>query len=200
MIMKAGALLFTSAYLLISPYTAFAAVEPNFPTCAAPNGTLKSQYNSGTHGIAGNSNAFKGSDAVYSLADGNALQCFCAEDGLGIQTNWWKVSEISDSERKVMESQGWHYIPDGSAWGLDQGVYLAKNSNYACRGANSSNGSANEGSGVAGASASTSTLNNGMGQVLGLATTGSMNAIVSVISWGLAFVSLGLWMRNLRKS
>jgi hypothetical protein len=188
--------LIVGLYLFLLPTTANAALPPNFPTCATPTGTLKVQYNSGTHGIAGNSNVFVGSDSVYSLVDGNALQCFCAEDGSGIQTDWWKVTSITQAERQVLESQGWHYIPDGSAWGLANTVYMAKNNNYACRGGNSSNNS----SSVAGASSSLSGgTSNGVGQVLGLATTGSMNAIVTILSLGLGLLSAGLLMKNIKK-
>lgn len=198
--MKKVVFLYVLLYLLVLPITASAAVEPSFPTCANPTGTLKTQYSSGTHGIAGNSGVFSGSDSVYTLSDGNVLQCFCAEDGSGIQTNWWRVTSISDAERKVLESQGWHYIPDGAAWGLDNTVYLAKNNNYACRGGNSgNNSSSNGGSSVAGASANTGGSNNGVGQVLGLATTGSMNIIVMIISLGLGLLSAGLLMKNMKK-
>ncbi len=184
--------------ILSFPTATSAAVEPSFPSCANPSGNLKVEYSSGTHGIAGQSAAFNGADKVYSLSDGNALQCYCGDNGQGVSTNWWKVGSIADVEQRVLEAEGWHYVADGSAWGLDSGEYMAKNSNYSCSSSNSGNGSSSSssssdnGSSVAGASGS---VGSG-GQVLGLASTGSMNMIVTILSLGLGFLSAGLLIKN----
>src|SRR6476469_7676231 len=69
---------------------------PSFPVCSNPTGSLLAQYNSGVHGIVGNTNQFSGSDSVFSLSDGNALQCFCGDNGAGIQTNWLKIGSVSE--------------------------------------------------------------------------------------------------------
>ncbi len=105
---------------------------PVFPTCSNPNGTLTVNYTDGIHGIVGNSATYSGSDKVFSLENGNALQCFCAADNQGIQTNWWKVSSITESEIQTLKNLGWHFIPDGRAWGLMEGPYMAQNITYTC--------------------------------------------------------------------
>ena len=164
---------------------------PNFPVCSNPSGSLKVQYSSGIHGIAGDTNQFKGSDAVYSLSDGNALQCFCDNQGRGIQTNWWKVGQILSDELDSLESQGWLFIPTGAAWGLDPVSYLAKNMNYSCQG--------NDSSGVNGTSASASqgqVLGISTGSVLGLASTGSFQSIISMLFFGLGLITLGIYLRR----
>ncbi len=105
---------------------------PVFPTCSNPNGTLKVSYNDGIHGIVGSSAIYTGSDKVYSLDNGNALQCFCASDNQGVQTNWWKVSSLTQEEIQTLKNLGWYFIPDGAAWGLMEGPYMAQNITYTC--------------------------------------------------------------------
>ena len=62
----------------VSVQSAFAAVSaPDFPACSAPTGSLKVQYNDGTHGVIGNSAEFKGKDTVYSVNQNQVLQCLC---------------------------------------------------------------------------------------------------------------------------
>ncbi len=158
---------------------AYAVTAPTFPVCANPQGQVKASYDSGAHGVAGNTSAFTGKDTVYTLTDETLTQCLCTTDGEGIQTNWWKVSNLTQDEKNILISQGWISIPDGSAWGLDQGPYLAKNSNYACASSDRIGGTANAGS-VLGTSTET---------VLGLATTGNILFILTVILTG--FILLG---------
>lgn len=107
---------------------------PHFPSCSNPEGTIKADYPGGTHGIAGNSTEFKGSDKVYTLSDNTLQQCFCSIDGAGIQTNWWKASSLTQGQIEVLKKDNWVLIPDGSLWGLQNAPYLAKNSNYSCSG------------------------------------------------------------------
>lgn len=106
---------------------------PTFPSCQNPQGSMKVQYGSGTHGIVGSSLEYKGSDAVYKLADDTLTQCFCSEDNNGIQTNWWKVSSLAESEIQSLKNQGWIFIPNGALWGLEPVAYFAKNETYACK-------------------------------------------------------------------
>lgn len=153
---------------------------PNFPSCTQPTGTLKVHYPSGTHGIAGSSDTFIGSDRVYSLESGNLLQCFCpANGGEGIATNWWKVANFSHNDIEYFTKQSWVWIPNGALWGLDATQYLAKNSNFTCNG-------------MGGASTSS-------GQVLGasvLGATGQAQQIIGLLVItglsGLLFVAIRL--------
>src|SRR3989344_2032580 len=69
---------------------------PSFPSCSNPQGTKKVSYDSGTHYIVGRETGVSGSDAVYYTGE-NLIQCFCAEDGSGIQTNWWKISSLEQT-------------------------------------------------------------------------------------------------------
>lgn len=166
-------ILYTGLLLAFAP-KALAVTTPDFPACVNPQGQLKVSYADGTHGIPGNASTYTGSDSVYQLSDTTLTQCFCAPDGQGIQTNWWKVSSLSSENIQILVSQDWTLIANGSAWGLDEAPYLAKNSNFSC-------------------GASTTT-----GQILGLATTGNAVFILSVISAGLLILGLGLIL-NKRK-
>jgi hypothetical protein len=105
----------------------------DFPSCLNPQGIQKASYNSGTHGIVGDYSDHTGADTVYQL-DGNnrLLQCFCGDNGLGIQTNWLKSETLSSSNKDTLISLGYTNIPNGFDWGLDEGVYMAKNVSYVC--------------------------------------------------------------------
>ncbi|KKQ46621.1 MAG: hypothetical protein US67_C0074G0005 [Candidatus Woesebacteria bacterium GW2011_GWD1_38_10] len=109
-----------------------AAVVPVFPSCSNPQGTLKVSYDGGTHYIVGGSGVV-GTDAVYYTSDLTLIQCFCADDGSGIQTNWWKIDALSQSEIDQLVKLGWHYVPSGLSWGLDDSSYMAKNEAYSCK-------------------------------------------------------------------
>ncbi len=97
---------------------------PTFPSCTSllKNPGDKASFETGMHQIAGG-DLVSGADDVYSLSDGNAAQCFCPNDGQGIQTNWWKTDESVD---------GWISIADGEDWNLDPGHYLAMNMTFDC--------------------------------------------------------------------
>jgi len=161
-----------------------AATLPTFPSCLNPQGTIKSTYSNGTHGIVGSSNSYSGSDTVYNVLGNSVTQCFCGSDGQGIQTNWFEVSGLTQGEIQDLKNDGWFEVPNGLAWGLADKPYLAKNSNYSC---NTSR--------VGGASASNNT-GNGDG-VMGLASTGN-----SFILFLFAFGSVAALVaaRILRKS
>ena len=145
---------------------------PSFPSCLNPQGTVKASYNSGTHGVPGDATSYQGSDTVYSVSENSLIQCLCTDSGEGIQTNWWKASSLSSQEIESLKTQGWVFIPDGSAWGLEATSYLAKNSKYACRGAG------------------------GAGEVLGLAATGNIKLIYTLIFIGLLSMMFGHLLKS----
>jgi hypothetical protein len=156
----------------------FAASEPSFFSCSNPLGTILVSYDSGNHGVPGDANLHQGKDTVYSGPASNATQCLCETSGQGIQTNWWKVDGITQEEINQQLKNGWNYIPDGSAWGLENSVYLAKNSYYIC-------GPLGRGGGEV--------LGTGGGEVLGLASTGDHNVKFLSLFFGLSIISLGLY-------
>lgn len=145
---KVSTLILTSVCLFLTAKTVVSAYSiPNFPACSNPNGTLMVSYNDGTHGIVGSTAVYQGSDKVYSLENGNALQCFCASDNSGIQTNWWKVSSLDQEEIQTLKNLGWYFIPDGSVWGLQPGMYMAQNTSYSCAAGSSITTSSSGGNG-----------------------------------------------------
>ncbi len=177
----------------ITPSTSFAAEIPNLTTCVAPVGTLKTNHTSGIHGIPGDSNTYSGSDSVYTVSENYSAQCFCPENGQGIQTDWVKADGFSQEEIKIYTNQGWIYIPNGSAWGLSDAPYLAKNSSYSCKSSGGGGSSSSSSSSVGGAS---STNNSTGGSVLGLATTGNSLFVLSVFAAGIASTLTGLALRK----
>jgi hypothetical protein len=117
------------------------------------------------------------------------IQCFCSEDGSGIQTNWWKISSLTQDEINTLKNLNWVFIPSGSVWGLDDAVYMAKNTDYACGSTSSGDeGDNNDSSGeVLGTSTSSS-----QGQaVLGLAATGNSLLLYTLLITGLLFIVSG---------
>lgn len=172
--------------ILLNPKSVLAVTTPDFGTCLNPSGTLKASYDSGVHGIAGSQTEYRGKDSVYTQ-DGRYLQCFCSEAGDGIQTNWLKAPSYSQSDIEILKSQGWIYIPDGSAWGLTADPYLAYNLVYSCRGDKGGVGGTGGGS-VLGISAAS------------IAPTGEGLYIYAVFGLGVLFVILGLVIRLFRRS
>lgn len=167
---------------------------PAFPSCLNPQGTLRVSYDSGIHGVPGQSMTLAGSDRVYNITEDQNLQCFCATSGEGVSTSWWKTGQVSESDIEYLKSLGWVFVPDGSIWGLDPEIYFAKNNNYSCAtgiggggdgGSNNNNSSNNQSSNSSGTGGTTL-----RGQVLGLATTGTLPQIVSYLTFGLS----GLWL------
>jgi len=111
---------------------AYATEVPNFGSCVNPQwGQTQSNYNSNNgNGVIG-VGSFSGTDNIYS-ANGNVLQCLCTDSGQGYQTNWLNASNLSQSDIDNLKAQGWMYVPDGRAWGLNDNAYMAQNSNYEC--------------------------------------------------------------------
>lgn len=164
---------------------AFAVTTPDFPACSNPTDILKVEHNEGTHGVAGSTAEYKGKDSVYNVNDTQVLQCLCTEDGEGIQTNWWKISSLNDSEIQTLKNRGWYYVPNGALWGLDSAPYMAYNSRYACKG------------GVGGGEV----LGSSTKDILGLAATGNKAMFYSLfgISIGLIFLLLGFLLLRREK-
>lgn len=96
---------------------------PSFPSCLNQTGNGdKAHWDSGLHQIVGNG-LLEGQDDVYSLSNGNYLQCFQPPDKkVCIQTNWWRTDQ---------ELAGWFSV-NGSQWNLGDVHYLAMNINYDC--------------------------------------------------------------------
>lgn len=168
-----------AAYVL--PANVFAVVAPNFPVCTNPQGILRDQHNVGTHGVAGLTQELVGSDTVYKVTSETYTQCFCADDGSGIQTNWWKVSSLTTDQVNILKHDGWIYIPNGLLWGLEEAPYLASNSDYGCIG--------NRIGGV---------QNDPGSNLLSLASTGNSSTIYLFASLGLILFALGLFLPKRR--
>src|SRR3989338_10196982 len=160
--------------IFLVPFSFAAVTPPEFPSCVNPQGTVRVSYSSGTHGVPGVTTSYQGSDTVYNISENALAQCLCTIDGEGIQTNWWKVPQLSSDEIENFKTQGWIFVPDGSVWGLDPAAYLAKNSNFACRSTGGSNSSSSSVGGVS-----------SIGDILALAATGNIMVI-----YGLIFVGL----------
>lgn len=165
-------------------------VTPGFPTCSNPIGTLKVSYDNGVHGIVGSTSQFSGSDHVYSIDDLTSIQCFCSEEGNGIQTNWWKITSLTQNEINTLKNLGWVFVPSGSVWGLDDAAYMAKSSDYACGNSTSSNGNDNN-NGSSGEVLGISTSSDQGEAVLGLAATGNSLALYILLITGFAFIASG---------
>lgn len=149
-----------------------AAVEvPDFPACESPTGTIVADYSSGTHGVPGDTSTYTGTDQVYRVDDERLIQCLCIDGDVdGIQTNWWKYGYVDNDQMQVLLDQGWIYIPNGKAWGLNDEPYLAKSRDYICS------------YGIG-------------GQILGLtslAGTGSYKVLRELLSGSMAMVAFGV--------
>ena len=105
---------------------------PEFPSCLVPQGTVKTHYETGVHGIVGDYGKYEGADTVYEINDDLAMQCFCPPNGAGIQTNWWMVKHMNKYEKEELIKKGWIDVPTGSVWNLKNKPYLAKNVGYSC--------------------------------------------------------------------
>lgn len=173
------------AFWVISTYSpglhsvVIAQTVPSFSSCTNPQGSVKADNPSGTHGIVGESGNYSGSDTVYRLSGDTLTQCFCSQNNQGIQTNWWKITSLSPGDIAVLEREGWIYVPNGKLWGLDEGAYLAKNAPYVCSGGR-----------VGGASATN------VGDVLGLATTGNMPLLLGLLAIGLLSLLIAFLLKR----
>ena len=174
---------------------AYAVETPNFPSCLSPQGTLRVFYPDGSHGIVGSTQEYVGSDAVYDLDESTLLQCFCSVDGIGIQTNWWNASSLTEEQVEVLKKEGWFYVPDGSLWGLVADPFVAKNVSYSCRNTPApSSSSSNSSSSSSNSSSNNSSSSNSSseGEVLGLAATGDTLILLLLTVLALTFIFTGL--------
>ncbi len=194
-----------SIAILLSAFVrpAYAVVSPTFPACLNPQGDVTVSYADGVHGVPGDSTTYTGSDTVYTLDEATVTQCLCTVNGGGIQTNWWKISSLTEDQKDVLVNQGWIYIPDGSAWGLEAAPYLAQNLSYSCSAPSSNSGGGGGGGGGGdgrsdGLSSCPSctqapqVLAASTQAVLGLASTGNIVFILSVFTLGLALLGGGV--------
>lgn len=172
--------------------TANAATVPTFPACANPQGEVISSYETGTHGVPGDKTTYTGKDTVYRLSDEAITQCLCPANGNGVQTNWWRIPQLSQTEIDILVSEGWVYIPDGSAWGLSEGPYLAKNSSFSCNGGSGGTSSTGGTSQTAGASATQA--------ILALASTGNIKFILGIFLTGTALIATGAALNFKKRS
>lgn len=176
---------------LINPVLAVDA--PDFPICTNISATVKVSFSEGTHGIPGKYEVYSGSDVVYQLTPDTLTQCFCPKEGNeGIQTNWWKMPQ-SEGDIGSLKAQDWIYIPSGALWGLDPTSYLAKNSNYICKTTTTTSGGG--GGSAQGGGAAGTVLGVG-GGVLGLAATGNIVTILSLIIAGISSLLLGIILKK----
>lgn len=214
-----------AGFFLINANNSRAFTQPSFSSCLNPQMPLQVSHPDGVHGVPGDSNSYSGADNVYSdkdtLSSSSVMQCLCLTNGQGMQTNWWKASDLSEDEIKILESQGWIYIPDGSAWGLDSAPYMAQTTNFACgqatlsssttggtgNGGNSSgaspsnsgssnNSSSNSGSGSSSNSNSSQPIQSVLGAFTELANTGNIVFIYSLLLMGLIASFLALVIKK----
>ena len=113
-----------------------------------------------------------------------------------MQTNWWKIEEMSGDEINSYLLKGWIFIPDGTLWGLDPGEYLAYNLPFDCPtgtggGGGSSNTSSNSVSG-----SSTTVTSPSLQGVLGIANTGVFTdyLLQGLATVGIVFLILALFL------
>lgn len=173
---------------------ALALDTPNFPSCLSPQGTLRVFYPNGTHGIVGSTNEYSGSDAVYDLDSSTLTQCFCSVDGVGIQTNWWNASSLTEEQVEVLKKEGWFYVPDGSLWGLVADPFVAKNVSYSCRNTPTPSSSSSSNSNSSSSNSSNDSTNNSSteGEVLGLAATGDVLVLLTLTILSVFFILVGV--------
>lgn len=170
----------TSVLLAGFAKPALAVSVPDFGSCGNPQ-VAASQVNTGNaHGVAGRTETYAGTDSVYSLSNGNVMQCLCPDNGSGVQTNWLKSSNVSEEDVKVLKNEGWAYIVTGSAWGLEDVPYLAKNSDYSCKA-------------TGGGETTPKTT------VLNLANTGNMLMIYGFLTAGLTALLAGMLLKKFSK-
>jgi len=137
-------LFFTS--LLLYPVSAYAGYSPDvpyFPKCPNPGGTQTAYYAQGWHWIVGQPVLKWGADSVHYIGNDNYVQCYCPLNqnnvwstnlSQGIQTNWLKAGNVSQSQKTQLLSLGWILVQNGADFGLKSEQYLAKNSGFFCSG------------------------------------------------------------------
>lgn len=179
------------------------ASEISFTSCLTPAGSVSADYATGAHGIVGNGSV-EGHDTVYALQSGDSMQCLCASNGAGTQTNWMKISDLTEDQIKIYENQGWIYVPDGSSWGLSESAYLAQNLSYSCGGSTTTNSGGGDTHGDGLSDGRTDGRSDGRGSIVqsavgsasGLASTGNITLVLSMLGAGIFMTLAGLYMRK----
>lgn len=205
-----GIILFYIVFVAMT-YKVHAVTMPTFPTCLNPQGSLAVKYTEGTHGVPGDETSYTGYDAVYTLTEDTVMQCMCPESGNGIQTNWWRTPHLDQEEIDSLVQQGWINIPNGSAWGLEDDPYLAKNSSYSCiggKGGGGGNGGSSSSESSSSSSSSSSSGGQGGGEItaqavshiLGLASTGNSATLYVLFITGISLLLSGFYIRNIQRS
>jgi hypothetical protein len=173
-----------------------------FTSCLTPVGTITANYPTGSHGIIGQGSQ-NGADTVYSLANDNAMQCFCGSNGQGIQTNWLNASNLSSDQIKVYQNKGYIYVPDGTPWGLSNNPYLAQNITYSCGSSvsivQSSHGdglSDGRSDGLSDGKSSIVQATTGTPSSFGLASTGNIVFVLSILIAGIVLFLAGLFLKR----
>ena len=70
---------------------------------------------------------------MYDIGDKNYLQCYCPQHSWKcIQTIWLHSENVAGEDEENHLTAGWFEIPDGTGWGLPEGKYFAKNSDFLC--------------------------------------------------------------------
>jgi len=120
------------ASLLSTASIAAAWYAPEFPSCTSFSTNGDWSTGVGNHHIPGQEATIFGKDDVYYVQNGNFVQCLCPPNGQGVQTNWWNISGMGQSEiDNKWKPAGW-YHEQGSNWNLMNYPYLAKNTSYQC--------------------------------------------------------------------
>ncbi len=203
---RAFLLILPLVFLHLSTRQSLALVTPPIFSCQSPVGATIADFNQGTHGIAGDSATYTGSDRVYQVDSNHVVQCFCPSDSNnGIQSNWVKLTDSSEETINYYQKLGWIYVPSGLAWGLDDSPYIVANQSYSCHGdaggytpGDSGSSSSNSNSGSSSNSNSGSNSNvigdlgayHPVGDILGastLAATGNDRMILLYAFLGIAF-------------
>ena len=183
-------------YLVFSTAQAMAVSPADFPACSNPQGTVIASYDTGTHGIVGNSGAYTGSDKVYRVDAEKITQCFCPTVGMGVQTNWIKTQNLSADEIKIHERDGWFFISSGKVWGLDDVSYLARNHDFTCNGSSGSSNGSQQSSGGSSANGSSTGIVEASTAIMGLAGTGNTITLFSIATTGLVAFALSFILKR----
>jgi hypothetical protein len=169
-----------------------AVMDPPLFSCLQPIGTLTSSYSIGVHGIPGDGRTYSGSDRVFSIDQSHVLQCFCPSDSSnGIQSNWWRVNELTPEDQDFFIRRGWVFVPNGQPWGLAESPYLVKNDSFQCQESGRGGQGGGDSSTTSTTDGSTSTADqkaNRGGSILGissLANTGSAQKIMLLYGVGI---------------
>jgi hypothetical protein len=110
---------------------------PTFPRCEDKLRVSRGDRlnkNSGRHPIPGKED-FEGRNDIYTLTEGNFVQCSCESNGSrGLQTNWWNIQGLPLGlvDIDAFERGGWVHVTNGANWNVLNNQYLAKTNDINC--------------------------------------------------------------------